>query len=338
MPKLLLAVDSATIRRVLELTFSGSGIDVITAADGEQAIARIPVERPDVVLADIALPPRSGYDVAAFIKGDPALSHIRVLLLAGAFDPVDEARAASVPCDGVLAKPFEPPQVLARVKDLLARQSGEAANAVVPLPEERLAPPPPLEFPRRAAPAPAADATAAGSSMDHSLNEYFAELDAAFDSQGDSTAPGRLADPLPGLERVDNRPLPTVDRLIGGGDRAGDAIREAFDLATAGDPPAGLRALPTPPRQEEPQEQAGSMADAFAALLAYEEGDRSVAPVRVVAQAPAAPAGEDMVEEVVRRVVGRLAPGAVKDVVAEVVADVAERLVREEIARIRNNS
>ena len=338
MPKLLLAVDSATIRRVIELTFSGSGIDVVTAADGEQAIARIPVERPAVVLADIALPQRSGYEVAAFIKGDPALSHIPVLLLAGAFDRVDEARAASVQCDGVLAKPFEPPQVLARVKDLLARQSGAGATAVVPLPEERLTAPPPLEFPRRAALTPAADATAAGSSMHHSLDEYFEELDAAFDSLGHSAASGRMADPLPSLDRVDNRPLPTIDRLIGGGERAGDAIREAFDLATAGDPPAGLRALPTPPVEGEPQAQAGSIAEAFAALLAHEEGDRSVAPVRVVAHAPAAPADEDMIEEVVRRVVGRLAPGAVKDVVADVVADVAERLVREEIARIRNNA
>ena len=69
--KLLLADDSVTIQRVVELTFSGEDIQVITVGDGEQAIARIPLERPDIVLADIGMPKRSGYDVAAFVKGRP---------------------------------------------------------------------------------------------------------------------------------------------------------------------------------------------------------------------------------------------------------------------------
>ncbi len=91
--KLLLADDSVTIQRVIELTFSGEDITIVTVGDGEQAIARIPIEKPDIVLADIGMPKRSGYDVAAFVKQHPELSHIPVLLLAGAFEPVDEARA-----------------------------------------------------------------------------------------------------------------------------------------------------------------------------------------------------------------------------------------------------
>ena len=63
--KLLLADDSVTIQRVIQLTFSGEDVQVLTAGDGEEAIARIPVERPDIVLADIAMPKRSGYDVSA---------------------------------------------------------------------------------------------------------------------------------------------------------------------------------------------------------------------------------------------------------------------------------
>ena len=66
--KLLLADDSVTIQRVVELTFSGEDIDVLAVNDGEQAIARIPTERPDIVLADIGMPKRTGYDVAAFVK------------------------------------------------------------------------------------------------------------------------------------------------------------------------------------------------------------------------------------------------------------------------------
>src|SRR5688572_22680642 len=153
--KLLLADDSATIQRVIELTFSGEDIDVLAVGDGEQAIARIPTEHPDIVLADIGMPKRSGYDVAAFVKSTPELKHIPVLLLAGAFEPVDEARAEQVGCDGVLVKPFEPQQVIARVRELLdgAKGSTAPATAAVPRPVERLSGPPPpprtLAFPRR---------------------------------------------------------------------------------------------------------------------------------------------------------------------------------------------
>jgi CheY-like chemotaxis protein len=120
MRKLLLADDSVTIQRVIELTFSGEDIQVVAVNDGEQAIARIPAEQPDVVLADIGMPRKGGYDVAAFVKARPDLSHIPVLLLAGAFEPVDQTRAEQVGADGVLIKPFEPRQVIERVKELLA--------------------------------------------------------------------------------------------------------------------------------------------------------------------------------------------------------------------------
>src|SRR5688572_6002498 len=119
-PKLLLADGNSTIQRVVELTFAGEDVQVITVNDGEQAIARVQSDRPDIVLADIGIPKRSGYDVAAFIKGNAALSHIPVLLLTGAFEPVDEARVSRTRCDGVLVKPFEPRQVIDRVRELLA--------------------------------------------------------------------------------------------------------------------------------------------------------------------------------------------------------------------------
>src|SRR6185436_20002032 len=136
--KLLLADDSLTIQRVIELTFSGEDIDVVAVNDGEQAIARIPIEHPDIILADIGMPKRTGYDVAAFVKGDPALRHIPVLLMAGAFEPVDDALAAEAGCDGVLVKPFEPQHVIARVKELLdgAKGTPMRANDAVARPVE----------------------------------------------------------------------------------------------------------------------------------------------------------------------------------------------------------
>ena len=118
--KLLLADDSVTIQRVIELTFADEDITVIAVGDGRQAIERAPSDRPDIVLADVGMPERDGYEVAAFIKGSPELAHIPVLLLTGAFEPIDEARARAAGCDGVLVKPFEPQMVISRVKELIA--------------------------------------------------------------------------------------------------------------------------------------------------------------------------------------------------------------------------
>ena len=99
------------------------------------------------MLADVGMPERDGYEVAAFIKGDPELAHIPVLLLTGAFEPIDEARARAVGCDGVLVKPFEPQMVISRVRDLLAgnrrrshpsrRRSGRRAARAAPAPADQ---------------------------------------------------------------------------------------------------------------------------------------------------------------------------------------------------------
>jgi len=149
--KLLLADDSVTIQRVIELTFAGEDVKVLTASDGEEAIARIPIEKPDIILADIGMPKRSGYEVSAFVKGNPEFEKIPVLLLAGAFEPVDEARAKEVKCDGVLVKPFEPQHVIARVRELIGGAKGTPLAAVpdIPRPAAALAPPRPVELPRR---------------------------------------------------------------------------------------------------------------------------------------------------------------------------------------------
>ena len=240
MHKLLLADDSVTIQRVIELTFSGEDIHVIAVNDGEQAIARIPSELPDIVLADIGMPKKGGYDVAAFVKGRSELEHIPVLLLAGAFEPVDQARAEQVRCDGVLIKPFEPRQVIERVRELLEGVKGSAAQATadVPRPVERLAPrpepaapvvaAPPVAPPEPVATAPAAvaaavppPAPAAPLETDLALDEYFESLNAAFDSVGSVTPPAAS---------IENAPAPVADAPR----RRSDSLDDYFDrLSTA---------------------------------------------------------------------------------------------------------
>ena len=166
---LLLADDSVTIQRVIELTFADEDITVVAVSDGDQAIASIEASPPDIVLADIGMPGRNGYEVARHIKQSPRLAHIPVLLLTGAFEPVDQAKAAEAGCDGVLAKPFEPQLVIQRVKELLAR-SRPTSPGVHEEDDEALVAPAPVE----AAPSPKAPASAAD------VANYFDRLDAAF--------------------------------------------------------------------------------------------------------------------------------------------------------------
>src|SRR5688572_11855622 len=118
--KILLADDSITIQKVIELTFSDEDFEVVTVGNGRLAIERVADVRPDLVLCDIIMPEKDGYEVCDFIKKNPSLSHIPVLLLTGAFEPFDQEKAARVGCDGVLAKPFEPQTLIAKVKELLA--------------------------------------------------------------------------------------------------------------------------------------------------------------------------------------------------------------------------
>src|SRR5262245_59496980 len=150
--KLLLADDSVTIQRVIELTFSGEDVEVLAVGDGEEAISRIPAERPDIVLADIGMPKRSGYEVSAFVKGHPDFAHIPVLLLAGAFEPVDDAKAQESGCDGVLVKPFEPQHVVARVRELVRGAKANPSQPAVPdveRPSAKVAPFRPVELAER---------------------------------------------------------------------------------------------------------------------------------------------------------------------------------------------
>src|SRR5438270_6582424 len=113
------------------LALKDQGIDVVAVGNGEAAVRKIADVRPDLVLADVFMPVRNGYEVCQFVKMDSALSHIPVILLVGAFDPLDEQEAQRVGADGVLKKPFVPPDpLISMVKSALAR-AGVALGAPI---------------------------------------------------------------------------------------------------------------------------------------------------------------------------------------------------------------
>jgi CheY-like chemotaxis protein len=282
--KLLLADDSVTIQRVIELTFSGEDVQVIPVGDGEEAIARIPIEKPDIILADIGMPKRSGYEVSAFVKSNPEFEKIPVLLLAGAFEPVDEAKAREAKCDGVLVKPFEPHHVIARVRELIGGAKGTPTQATpdIPRPAAVLAPPRPVELPRwEERPAIPDDLMDMGDDdllprddmlaevrdvetasqpivLDDSLDDYFDKLDEAFATINPtaSTAP-----PAAGAEPRAQRPdRPVLEQDL-----------ESFD-----EPPM----IPPAPTvyHAEPPSTSTDASDPFAGLDAIETDDAMGVP------------------------------------------------------------
>ena len=120
--KLLLADDSITIQKVVELTLSEEDFDVAVFGDGESALDACRRIVPDIVLADVFMPKMDGYVLCGRIKGDPALRHIPVVLLAGTFENFDEARAAGVGADAHVTKPFESAELVSTVKRLAGRR------------------------------------------------------------------------------------------------------------------------------------------------------------------------------------------------------------------------
>ena len=262
MPKLLLADDSITVQRVIALTFQGEGIEVIAVGDGDLAVDAIDRERPQIVLADLSMPGRDGYAVAEYVKRSPELSKdIRVVLLTGAAEPVEEARSRALGIDGVLSKPFEPHVATALVRRLLTetptvpgfREAEARAVPAAPAAEtlRGFAPPPPL---------PGGTPAAAGGSMGDNasviaVDDYFRRLDEALATAGLSTAP----DPAGDLAAIAGPPGLAANR-------PGDA--ETIIMPR----PVPVASNVRPAEPDEPGE-ASKLVDAFSALLAEEEGD-----------------------------------------------------------------
>jgi CheY-like chemotaxis protein len=138
-PKILVADDNSNIQKMVVLALKDQGIDVVAVGNGEAAVRKISDVHPDLVLADVFMPVRNGYEVCQFVKTDPALAHIPVILLVGAFDPLDEQEAQRVGADGVLKKPFVPADpLISMVKSALQRAEvahGNTGRAKVAEPE-----------------------------------------------------------------------------------------------------------------------------------------------------------------------------------------------------------
>jgi DNA-binding response OmpR family regulator/site-specific DNA-cytosine methylase len=124
--KLLLADDSITIQKVVNLTFADEGIEVIAVGDGDSAMRKFDEFMPDLVMADVNMPGLNGYEVCRIIKLTEETKHIPVILLVGSFEPFDEAEANDAGADDFLTKPFQSiRQLVNKVTDLLNQRASE---------------------------------------------------------------------------------------------------------------------------------------------------------------------------------------------------------------------
>jgi hypothetical protein len=334
------------------------------------------------------MPKRDGYEVAAYVKSRPKLAHIPVVLLTGAFEPIDQARAAAAGSSDVLAKPFEPQMVINRVKELLGRKRPDELPHSSP---EGLSH---AIQPQMGDPQPAGREAGTDSPQSASLDDYFDQLDAAFSNLQPGAPPSNGSDevdwpadlatapaavePAPVAANTPVPPTPVAEgpayaaAAFGADVSAGFAQGASADKAgaTANAPSAPIAPVapvaPVTPVAQQPA-LATPVAPQLAAAPTFAAdaatAGKPIAPVAPsIAPVPPAPAkpsvnpfanltaakaeaaarpvviSDEVIEDIVSRVLQRMSDNVVRETVTDIVSQTAERLVQEEIERIRSES
>lgn len=123
--KILVVDDEIYIVHILDFSLGMEGYEVITALDGEQAIERLKVEKPDLVVLDIMMPKLDGYEVCKAIKSNPATKQTPVILLSAKGRNVDQKLGFDVGADDYITKPFSPRKLVERINQLLGQPVSE---------------------------------------------------------------------------------------------------------------------------------------------------------------------------------------------------------------------
>jgi twitching motility two-component system response regulator PilH len=181
--------DSATMREVIKIAFRRENINVITCADAASALAQFEQNRPDVVITDVIMPNQDGYAVCSQIKQHPEFGGIPVVLMSGVVNKSVADKAVAVKADELIRKPFQPQELIGRVRSLLAPKETAATQAT----QERanssalqslFAPPPPVPVPASPAVTSPASDTNGEPAWPRALAEAFAPLLPPFSANG----------------------------------------------------------------------------------------------------------------------------------------------------------
>ena len=119
--RILVIEDTEDNRRILRDLLTNAGFELIEAVDGEKGVAAALDSKPDLILMDIQLPVIDGYEATRQIKANPTTQHIPIIAVTSYAMSGDEMKAREAGCDGYVAKPFSPRQILATIRGLLSR-------------------------------------------------------------------------------------------------------------------------------------------------------------------------------------------------------------------------
>ena len=118
--KILIADDEPNILLSLEYLMKREGFEVRAARDGQEALDAIRADRPDLVLLDVMMPKKTGFEVLQELRADDSLAGLLVLMLTAKGRETDQAKGAALGADGYMTKPFSTKELVARVRELLA--------------------------------------------------------------------------------------------------------------------------------------------------------------------------------------------------------------------------
>ncbi|HEU5179573.1 MAG TPA: response regulator [Candidatus Polarisedimenticolia bacterium] len=307
--KILLADDSITIQKVVELTFSEGDYQVYAVGNGSQALRKIHEVRPDIALLDVIMPEANGYEVCEKVKGDPTTSRIPVLLLTGTFEPFDKNRAQAVGADGHLTKPFESQVLIARVEELIAM----AAPAVTMPAGVREA----IEEPTAEAPEPAGAAQEVEVRIVPDRYDDEPSARREFGSEAGESIQTVHLDPEdipPPSSSSEEASAGTWDELASGLSSAPLSSRPETEER------APMRGESAMAREAEQPISAEAVQAAYAAETHGETGGNGLSP--------------DQVDRIASRVVEKLSDRIVREIAWEVIPEIAENLIRQRIREL----
>lgn len=288
MPKVLVVDDSLSVRKVVEKALEGRGLQVLAAASGSEAIEMLERDRPDVVICDVVLPDKDGYQICQYVRSHAAIGATPVLLISGIDNGTVQARAAEVRSDEVLFKPFGVDDLVRKIDRLLgSRANGSATreNGSTPPERDRAATPalPAPASPTAPAVTPAPAAPPAAASAPES--------------------PGGIKERLAGLAA-----MPGV-RFVVLADREGFLIESAGDLSSETDEVAGALASCLAEASDGIGRELGQ-GQLLGTILEYEAGTlllQAVGPAALLAVLVDEPGALGKIRYYVRKVVPELA-------------------------------
>lgn len=304
---ILVADDSRTIQKVVELTFDKTDFSVITASDGREALARATDERPDIILADVTMPGADGYQVCSALKSRPDTRSIAVVLLASGLKGLDRVRAEEAHADAHIDKPFDTQELIS----LVNRVTGVTIDGALPLSfaatlAQRRSETDPAASNDHARPPPEGD----GASISRLPPPEEALIDAGESLEMNAVTGSPYLEPPP---PPDAPPAAAnVDIWALGDGASAEAARNAIEEVSI--------------EEEEPIPVAN-----------FQEAHTPVPIARRVSERAAAPVADSvhpLMPDLPREELARIAREVIEKVAWEVVPELAETLLREEIDRL----